>query len=269
MIEDADSETATITVSGKTEFTAEDISKNLSSFKVLNPELHICSMEPTVKFVMDLRIGKGRGYVPSDENKVELAPVDTIAIDSIFTPIKNVKYTVEPWRVEQKTDYEKLNLEITTDGSIHPKEALKEAAKILIYHFMLFSDEKITPETPVEVDSKELDEEALRMRHLLLTKLSDMELSVRALNCLKAADIDTFADLVSHQRGELMKFRNFGKKSMNEIETLIEKVKLNFGMDVTKFGIEPKPKKSKDSETGSETETETETEKEELEDYEA
>ncbi|MBR6212646.1 MAG: hypothetical protein IKQ64_06355, partial [Bacteroidales bacterium] len=204
----------------------------------------------------------------ADENKVELAPVDTIAIDSIFTPIKNVKYTVEPWRVEQKTDYDKLNLEITTDGSIHPKEALKEAAKILIYHFMLFSDEKITPETPVEVDSKELDEEALRMRHLLLTKLSDMELSVRALNCLKAADIDTFADLVSHQRGELMKFRNFGKKSMNEIEMLIDKVKLGFGMDVTKYGIEPKPKKSKDDEAAGEIETETENETD-IEDYEA
>ena len=268
MIEDIDSESATVTVTGKQEFTAEDISKSLSSFKVLNPDLHICSMEPSVKLVIDLKIGKGRGYVPSEENKVETAPVDTIAIDSIFTPIKNVKYTVEPWRVEQKTDYEKLNLEITTDGSIHPKEALKEAAKILIYHFMLFSDEKITPETPVEVDSKELDEEALRMRHLLLTKLSDMELSVRALNCLKAADIDTFADLVSHQRGELMKFRNFGKKSMNEIEVLIDKVKLTFGMDISKFGIEPKPKKVKDDENAGESETETENETE-LEDHEA
>ena len=267
MVEDMDSEAISIVVSGKQEFTAEDISKNLSNFKVLNPELHICSMEPTVKLVMDLKIGKGRGYVPADENKVDMAPVDTIAIDSIFTPIKNVKYTVDPWRVEQKTDYEKLNLEITTDGSIHPKEALKEAAKILIYHFMLFSDEKVTPETPVEVDSKELDEEALRMRHLLLTKLSDMELSVRALNCLKAANIDTFADLVSHQRGELMKFRNFGKKSMNEIEMLIEKVKLGFGMDVTKYGIEPKPKVV-DPEAPIDTETEETTETE-IEDYEA
>ena len=268
MIEDVDGESATIEVTGKQEFTAEDISKHLSSFKVLNPELHICSMEPTVKLKMDIRIGKGRGYVPADENKVELAPVDTIAIDSIFTPIKNVKYTVEPWRVEQKTDYDKLNLEITTDGSIHPKEALKEAAKILIYHFMLFSDEKITPETPVEVDSKELDEEALRMRHLLLSKLSDMDLSVRALNCLKAASIDTFADLVSHQRGELMKFRNFGKKSMNEIEMLIEKVKLNFGMDVTKYGIEPKQSvPEQDAATDNEKETDnTETE---IENYEA
>lgn len=243
MIEDVDSEVVNVTVSGKQEFTAEDLSKSLSAFKVLNPELHICSMEPSVKIVMEFKIGKGRGYVPSVENIVEGEPVGTIAIDSIFTPIKNVKYSVEPCRVEQKTDYEKLNLEITTDGSIHPKEALKEAAKILIHHFMLFSDEKITLETPVEVESKELDEESLRMRHLLLTKLSDMELSVRALNCLKAADIETFADLVSHQRSELMKFRNFGKKSLNEIDTLVERLKLTFGMDITKYNIEQKPKK--------------------------
>jgi len=243
MIDDIDSEEATITVSGKQEFTAEDISKNLSSFKVLNPELHICSMEPNVKIKMDIKIGKGRGYVPSVENNVEGQPVGTIAIDSIFTPIKNVKYSVDAWRVEQKTDYEKLTLEITTDGSIHPKDALKEAAKILIHHFMLFSDEKITLETPVEVESKELDEESLRMRHLLLTKLSDMELSVRALNCLKAADIETFADLVAHQRNELMKFRNFGKKSLNEIDMLVERLKLNFGMDIAKYNIEQKPKK--------------------------
>lgn len=243
MIEDVDGEVVNLTVTGKQEFTAEDISKNLSSFKVLNPELHICSMEPSVKLKMEIKIGKGRGYVPADENKVESAPVDTIAIDSIYTPIKNVKYAVDAWRVEQKTDYEKLNLEITTDGSIYPKEALKEAAKILIHHFMLFSDEKITLETPVEVESKELDEESLRMRHLLLTKLSDMELSVRALNCLKAAEIETFADLVSHQRSELMKFRNFGKKSLNEIDTVVERLKLSFGMDITKYNIEPKPKK--------------------------
>jgi len=248
MIEDVDGEVVNLTVSGKQEFTAEDISKSLSSFKVLNPELHICSMEPSVKLKMEIKIGKGRGYVPADENKVESAPVDTIAIDSIYTPIKNVKYSVDAWRVEQKTDYEKLNLEITTDGSIHPKEALKEAAKILIHHFMLFSDEKITLETPVEVESKELDEESLRMRHLLLTKLSDMELSVRALNCLKAAEIETFADLVSHQRAELMKFRNFGKKSLNEIDSIVERLKLSFGMDITKYNIEPKPKKEEDHE---------------------
>lgn len=240
MIEEEDGEVVTVTVSGKQEFTAGDISKSLSNFSVLNPDLHICSMEPTVQLKVELRIGKGRGYVPSDDNKVEDAPIGTIAIDSIFTPIKNVKIAVEDWRVEQKTDYEKLTIEITTDGSIHPKEALKEAAKILIYHFMLFSDEKISLETPVEVESKELDEESLRMRHLLLTKLSDMELSVRALNCLKAANIETFADLVCHQRNELMKFRNFGKKSMNEIDMLVDRLKLSFGMDITKYNIEKK-----------------------------
>ncbi|MBO8429596.1 MAG: DNA-directed RNA polymerase subunit alpha [Bacteroidetes bacterium] len=240
MIESEDSEVITVNVSGKQEFTAEDISKSLSSFKVLNPELHICSMEPSVKLSVDMRIGKGRGYVPAEENKIEGAPFGTIAIDSIFTPIKNVKYSVDNWRVEQKTDYEKLDIEITTDGSIHPKEALKEAAKILIYHFMLFSDEKISLETTNEVVSNELDEESLRMRHLLLTKLSDMDLSVRALNCLKAADIETFADLVSHQRSELMKFRNFGKKSLTEIDMLIERLKLSFGMDISKYNIEKK-----------------------------
>ncbi len=240
MIEGEDTEIVTVSVSGKNEFTAEDISKQLSSFKVLNPEWHICSMEPSVNLTMEIRIGKGRGYVPAEENRVEDAPFGLIPIDSIYTPIKNVKYSVENWRVEQKTDFEKLNLEITTDGSIHPKDALKEAAKILIHHFMLFSDEKITLETPVEVVSNELDEESLRMRHLLLTKLSDMELSVRALNCLKAAEIETFADLVSLQRSELMKFRNFGKKSLTEIDMLVERLKLNFGMDVKKYNIEKK-----------------------------
>lgn len=240
MIDDVDSEMVSVTVSGKQEFTAEDISKNLSSFKVLNPDLHICSMEPSVKLNLELRIGKGRGYVPSEENKVDNAPLGTIAIDSIFTPIRNVKYSVEDWRVEQKTDYEKLNIEITTDGSIHPKDALKEAAAILIQHFWLFSDEKITPETEVEQESKQLDEESMRMRHILLTKLSDMELSVRALNCLKAANIETFADLVCHQRTDLMKLRNFGKKSLNEIDMLMDRLKLNFGMDITKYNIEIK-----------------------------
>jgi DNA-directed RNA polymerase subunit alpha len=240
MVEGEDSEVVTVTVSGKQEFTAEDISKQLSSFKVLNPEWHICTMEPSVTLTVELRINKGRGYVPAEENRIEDAPFGLIPIDAIFTPIKNVKYFVENWRVEQKTDYEKLNFEITTDGSIHPKDALKEAAKILIHHFMLFSDEKISLEAPVEVVSNELDEESLRMRHLLLTKLSDMELSVRALNCLKAADIETFADLVSLQRNELMKFRNFGKKSLTEIDMLVERLKLSFGMDVSKYNIEKK-----------------------------
>ena len=240
MIEDADSEVATVTIAGKQEFTAGDLSKSLSNFTVLNPELHICSMEPSVEIRMDFRIGKGRGYVPADENKVENAPVDTIAIDSIYTPIKNVNYKVEDYRVEQKTDYDKLVFEITTDGSISPADALKEAARILIYHFMLFSDERITLESTADVESNEITEEDLRMRHLLLTKLSDMELSVRALNCLKAANIETFADLVSHQRSELMKFRNFGKKSLSEIDALVDRLKLSFGMDISKYNIESK-----------------------------
>lgn len=242
-VNESDEETVTFTVTGKQEFTAEDISKSLCNFSVLNPELHICSMEPSVVLNVTLRIGKGRGYVPSDENRVESAPIGTIPIDSIYTPIRNVNISVENYRVEQKTDYDKLNLEITTDGSIHPKEALTEAAKILIYHFMLFSDEKISLETAPKKNNPEvLDEEALRMRHLLLTKLSDMELSVRALNCLKAAEIENFADLVSHQRHELIKFRNFGKKSLNEIDLLMDRVKLSFGMDVTKYNIEVKKK---------------------------
>ena len=243
MVETADSETANIVISGKQEFTAEDISKGLSSFKVLNPELHICSLEPAVKIEMTLTVSKGRGFVPADENRDSDAPIGTIPVDAIYTPIKNVNWTVENWRVEQKTDYEKLNLEIVTDGSITPNVALQEAANILIYHFKLFTDDKkLSLESSIETESKELDEESLHMRHLLLTKLSDMGLSVRAYNCLKAADIDTFADLVSYQRSELMKFRNFGRKSLNEIDLLVEKMKLSFGMDVTKYNIEPKKK---------------------------
>ena len=243
MVETVDSEVANIVISGKQEFTAEDISKGLSSFKVLNPELHICSLEPSVKIEMTLTVGKGRGFVPADENRDENAVIGTIPVDAIYTPIKNVNWTVENWRVEQKTDYEKLNLEIVTDGSITPNLALQDAANILIYHFKLFTDDKkLTFESTIEAESKELDEESLHMRHLLLTKLSDMGLSVRAYNCLKAADIDTFADLVSYSRSELMKFRNFGRKSLNEIDLLVEKMKLSFGMDVTKYNIEPKKK---------------------------
>ena len=243
MVETVDSEVANIVISGKQEFTAEDISKGLSSFKVLNPELHICSLEPAVKIEMTLTVGKGRGFVPADENRDMDAPIGTIPVDAIYTPIKNVNWTVENWRVEQKTDYEKLNLEIVTDGSITPNIALQEAANILIYHFKLFTDDKkLSLESSIEAESKELDEESLHMRHLLLTKLSDMGLSVRAYNCLKTADIDTFADLVSYSRAELMKFRNFGRKSLNEIDLLVEKMKLSFGMDVTKYNIEPKKK---------------------------
>lgn len=243
MVDSVDSEVANIVISGKNEFTAEDISKGLSSFKVLNPEQHICSLEPSVTLEISLTITKGRGFVPADEMREENTPIGTILVDAAYTPIRKVNWVIEPWRVEQKTDYEKLNLEIITDGSISPNTALQEAASILIYHFKLFTDDKkISIESAVESDSKELDEESLRMRHLLLTKLSDMGLSVRAYNCLKAADIDTFADLVSYSRNEVMKFRNFGKKSLNEIDQLVEKMKLQFGMDVRKYNIEPKKK---------------------------
>ena len=243
MVETVDSESANIVISGKNEFTAEDISKGLSSFKVLNPEQHICSLEPSVTLEISLTITKGRGFVPAEEMRDDNTPIGTIPVDAVYTPIRKVNWTVENWRVEQKTDYEKLNLEIVTDGSISPNVALQEAANILIYHFKLFTDDKkISLESAIESDSKELDEESLRMRHLLLTKLSDMGLSVRAYNCLKAADIDTFADLVSYSRNELMKFRNFGKKSLNEIDQLVEKMKLQFGMDVRKYNIEPKKK---------------------------
>ena len=243
MVESVDSEEVNITVSGKQEFTAEDISKGLSSFKVLNPEQHICSLEPSVKFEINIVITKGRGFVPAEESRDANTPIGTIPVDAIYTPIRNVNWTVENWRVEQKTDYEKLTLEIVTDGSITPSAALQDAANILIYHFKLFTDgEKMSLENTVEPEAKELDEESLRTRHVLLTKLSDMGLSVRAYNCLKAADIDTFADLVSYSRSELMKFRNFGRKSLNEIDVLVEKMKLSFGMDVSKYNIEPKNK---------------------------
>ena len=243
MVESVDSEEVNLTISGKQEFTAEDISKGLSSFKVLNPEQHICSMEPSVKIDINILITKGRGFVPAEESPDVNTPIGTIAVDAIYTPIRNVNWTVENWRVEQKTDYEKLTLEIVTDGSITPAAALQDAANILIYHLKLFTDgDKISIESEAEPDAKELDEESLRTRHVLLTKLSDMGLSVRAYNCLKAADIDTFADLVSYSRPELMKFRNFGRKSLNEIDLLVEKMKLSFGMDVTKYNIEPKKK---------------------------
>ena len=243
MVDTQDSEVATIVISGKNEFTAEAISKGLSSFKVLNPEQHICSLEPSVTLEITLTITKGRGFVPAEEMRSSETPIGTIPIDAVYTPIKKVNWSVENWRVEQKTDYEKLNLEIVTDGSISPNMALQEAANILIYHFKLFTDDKnISIENAVESDTKELDEESLRTRHLLLTKLSDIGLSVRAFNCLRAAEIETFADLVSYSRNELMKFRNFGKKSLNEIDEVVEKMKLQFGMDVRKYNIEPKKK---------------------------
>ena len=234
--------TVYIDAAGECEVTAGDIKAD-GEVEILNPEQHICSLEPSVTLEISLTITKGRGFVPADEMREENTPIGTILVDAAYTPIRKVNWVIEPWRVEQKTDYEKLNLEIITDGSISPNTALQEAASILIYHFKLFTDDKkISIESAVESDSKELDEESLRMRHLLLTKLSDMGLSVRAYNCLKAADIDTFADLVSYSRNELMKFRNFGKKSLNEIDQLVEKMKLQFGMDVRKYNIEPKKK---------------------------
>ncbi|MCL2502427.1 MAG: DNA-directed RNA polymerase subunit alpha [Bacteroidales bacterium] len=243
MVEDYDSEHVAITIANKEQFTADDIFKQLSSFKVLNPELVICKMSPEVRLSIELTIGKGRGYIPAEENRPDHAPFGLIPIDAIYTPIKNVQYSVDPFRVEQKTDYEKLNIEITTDGSINPKEALKEAAKILIHHFMLFSDEKISMEVTPDVITSDLDEESLRMRQLLLTKVSDMDLSVRALNCLKSAELDVFADVVSYTRADLLKMRNFGKKSIGEIDVLLERLKLSYGMDVTAFNIEKKVRK--------------------------
>ncbi len=237
-VDNQDSEKVTVNVAGVTELTAGYISNYLSSFKVLNPELVICHLAPGTKMQITITIGKGRGYVPSEENASAAQEIDVLPIDSIFTPIKNVKYSIEDYRVEQKTDYEKLNLEITTDGSIHPKEALKEAAKILIQHFMLFSDEKITINMDDTSDNDTLDDEALRMRQLLKTKLSDQDMSVRALNCLKAADVDTVGDLVKLNRNDLLKFRNFGKKSLTELDELLASLNLKFGMDVSLYKLD-------------------------------
>jgi DNA-directed RNA polymerase subunit alpha len=237
-VEEVDNELVTVTISDQETFTAGDINKFLTGFEVLNPELVICRMDSSAKLQMDLTIGKGRGYVPSVENKPVDAEFGVIPIDSIFTPIKNVKYDVENYRVEQKTDYEKLVFEITTDGSIHPKDALKEAAKILIYHFMLFSDEKITLDSDEKFANEEFDEEVLHMRQLLKTKLVDMDLSVRALNCLKAADVDTLGDLVTYNRNDLLKFRNFGKKSLTELDDLLVSLNLTFGMDISKYKLD-------------------------------
>lgn len=227
-----------VTISGQEQFVAGDINKFLSNFQVLNPELVICNLDPSVKLNVEITIGKGRGYVPADENKVMGAEVDTIAIDSIFTPIRNVSFRVENWRVEQKTDYEKLVIEIDTDGSIHPKEALKEAAKILIFHFMLFSDEKITLVPDEKTVTEEFDETSLHTRQLLKTKLVDMDLSVRALNCLKNAEVETLGELVAFNKQDLLKFRNFGKKSLTELEELVRSRGLEFGMNVSKYKLD-------------------------------
>jgi DNA-directed RNA polymerase subunit alpha len=231
-------EKITIHFSGSDKFTAAEIAKYSNAFQVLNPELVIFNCEPNVRVKMELTINKGRGYVPAEENKTNNAPHGTIFIDSIYTPIKNVKYSVENYRVEQKTDYEKLIIEIVTDGSIHPKDALKEAAKILIYHFMLFSDEKITMDAPEKSKEDDLDESSLHMRQLLKTKLVDLDLSVRALNCLKAADVETLGDLVAFNKNDLLKFRNFGKKSLTELEELVQSKGLHFGMNVAKYKLD-------------------------------
>jgi len=233
-----DSEKVFIIINGQEQFLAGDITKFSNNFEVLNPDFVICNMEKTVTLEVELTINKGRGYVPAEENKVTDSVVGVIAIDSIFTPMKNVKYTIENYRVEQKTDYEKLILDISTDGSIHPEEALKEAAKILIQHFMLFSDENLVLESQAKEETKEVDEEILHMRKILKTELVDLDLSVRALNCLKAADIRTLADLVSYDVADMLKFRNFGKKSLTEIQELVKSKQLSFGMNLAKFKLD-------------------------------
>lgn len=237
-VEDTETEKATITVAGQEVFKAGDISKALSGFEVLNPDMVICHLDPDARFQIELTINKGRGWVPAEENQGLNDDINVLAIDSIYTPIKNVKYTVENFRVDQKTDYEKLILEITTNGSILPKDALKEAAKILIYHFMLFSDEKITLETPDTDNNEEFDEEVLHMRQLLKSKLVDMDLSVRALNCLKSAEVETLGELVVFNKTDLLKFRNFGKKSLTELDELLANLNLSFGMDISKYKLD-------------------------------
>jgi DNA-directed RNA polymerase subunit alpha len=237
-IEDIEEETVTVTVGGQDQLKAADLQKFISGFQVLNPDMVICNLEKGVQLNMEISIEKGRGYVPAEVNKKANAPFGAIAIDSIFTPVKNVKYSIENYRVEQKTDYEKLVFEIITDGSIHPKDALTEAAKTLIHHFLLFSDERITLEADEIAQTETYDEESLHMRQLLKTKLIDMDLSVRALNCLKAAEVDTLGDLVSYNKNDLMKFRNFGKKSLTELEELVVLKGLSFGMDLAKYKLD-------------------------------
>ena len=238
LVDEFETEKVGIKVEGKTELKAGDFNKYLTGFEVLNPDLVICHLDAKATMQMEISINKGRGYVPAEENREYCTDVNVIPIDSIYTPIRNVKYAVENYRVEQKTDYEKLVLEITTDGSIHPKDALKEAAKILIYHFMLFSDDKITLENCDADNNEEFDEEVLHMRQLLKTKLVDMDLSVRALNCLKAADVDTLGDLVQYNKTDLLKFRNFGKKSLTELDDLLESLNLSFGTDISRYKLD-------------------------------
>lgn len=237
-IEDVDNESVSISFTGKDQLTAGDFQKYISGFQVLNPDLVICNLDGKITINLEISIEKGRGYVPAEENRKPNAPFGTIYTDSIYTPVKNVKYAIENYRVEQKTDYEKLVFDIVTDGSIHPKDALTEAAKTLIHHFMLFSDERITLEADEIAQTESYDEESLHMRQLLKTKLVDMDLSVRALNCLKAAEVDTLGDLVSYNKNDLMKFRNFGKKSLTELEELVQVKGLTFGMDLSKYKLD-------------------------------
>jgi DNA-directed RNA polymerase subunit alpha len=237
-LDNHDNEKITVHFAGADKFTAGDIGKYVNGFQILNPDLVIFNCDPSVRLKMELTVERGRGYVPAEENKTNSAPIGTIFIDSIYTPIKNVKYNIENYRVEQKTDYERLILDIVTDGSIHPKDALKEAAKILIFHFMLFSDEKITLDAEEKRNEEEFDETSLHMRQLLKTKLVDMDLSVRALNCLKAADVETLGELVSFNKNDLLKFRNFGKKSLTELEDLVQAKTLQFGMNVAKYKLD-------------------------------
>ncbi|MFZ4456598.1 MAG: DNA-directed RNA polymerase subunit alpha [Bacteroidales bacterium] len=238
IVEEIENEKVSINVSGTEVFKAGDISKHLTGFEVLNPELVICNLSSSASFSIELTINKGRGYVPAEENRGASDDILVIPIDAIYTPIRNVKYAVENYRVEQKTDYEKLVIEIETDGSIHPKDALKESAKILIYHFMLFSDEKITLEMSDSDGGEDFDEEVLHMRQLLKTKLVDMDLSVRALNCLKSADVETLGELAQYNKADLLKFRNFGKKSLTELDELLVNLNLSFGMDISKYKLD-------------------------------
>lgn len=238
LIDSNESEKIFVSLKGKEQFQAGEIARYTNAFEILNPDFVICSMEPYVNFEIELTVEKGRGYVPAEENIQENAPIGEIAIDSIFTPIKNVKYHVEDFRVEQKTDYEKLIFEVKTDGSIHPEEALKEASKIMIRHLVLFSDESILEDTQVQSQKNEVDENMLHMRKILKTSLSDLDLSVRAYNCLKAAEIRTLGELVSFHIEDLLKFRNFGKKSLTELEDFVKEKGLNFGMDVSKYNLD-------------------------------
>ena len=237
-ISELEDEKVNISVGSQDQLKASHLQKFISGFQILNPDLVICNLEKDVHFNMEITIEKGRGYVPAEENKNNNLELGVIAIDSIFTPVKNVKYSIENYRVEQKTDYEKLIFEIITDGSIHPKDALTEAAKTLIHHFLLFSDERITLEADEIAQSETYDEESLHMRQLLKTRLIDMDLSVRALNCLKAAEVDTLGDLVSYNKNDLMKFRNFGRKSLTELEELVVLKGLSFGMDLAKYKLD-------------------------------